>query len=130
MSYLRHTIATFFLFSTIDALAIQPAQLIDNPSLSLALPLQFSTVPSAPQNTAFPQANTTYNSTIHDFDHDSRTECNAKYYGVPAISSCLEVYRQMTDSDKLVEFGDRSRGVFDYALPYRLTSGQKTFYDS
>ena len=124
MSYTTHTIVSFLLVSALDALLIQPAQSLNSPVLNLSPPLQYSTGPSAPQTTASPQLNSSLNLFYSVDSNEIRTECNSEYYGVPLIASCLDVYRQMTDSDKISEFGDRTKGVFDYALPYRLSSSQ------
>lgn len=117
-------VAAFSFFSIIDALAIRRAQILSRPSLSLSQPLPFSSAPSALQVTTLPRQNITLNATNDERENVVRSDCNEAMYGKPAVSSCLNVYRQMTDSDTLSDFGDRTRGVFTYPLPYRLSSGQ------
>ena len=117
----RVIFAVTLLIYTIEASAIQPAQALNRANPSLLLPRPLSTAPSALQVTTSSQPNVTYNSSSNAFE---RMDCDAAVYGVPRISSCLEVYRSMSDDDELCEFGDRTRGVFQYPLPYRLTSSK------
>ena len=122
-----HVDSAFFAFlfrSAINALVLQPAGSLNSPHISLLVPQPLSTGAATLQVVASAQNNATYNSTNNLLSHTQRSDCNAAMYGVPTISSCLDVYRQMTDNDKTSEFGDRTRGVFEYPLPYRLTSGQ------
>ena len=114
----------FLSLSVIDALVIQPAQSLNKPVKTLLVPQPLSTGAGSLQVAAFGQTNAIYNSTSNLSGRVKRSDCNAAMYGVPTISSCLDVYKQMMDNDKLCEFGDRTRGVFEYPLPYRLTSGQ------
>ena len=120
----RVIFAAITLIHTIEALATQPAQALNKPDLTLLVPRPLSSAPSTLQITTSSQSNATFNSSSNAYDHFQRMDCSAAMYGVPKISSCLDVYKGMTDSDKLSEFGDRTRGVFEYPLPYRLTSSE------
>ena len=108
------SLAFVFMVSGINASVIQPAQVVDN------------AVIGASQTTTSSQPSSTSNSesVSGGSQRFQRSDCNAAMYGTPGISSCLDVYKQMTDSDKESVFGDRTRGVFDYPLPYRLSSGK------
>ena len=117
-------LTAFLSLSVIDALVIQPAQNLNRPDTTFLVPQPLSTGAGSLQVTAFAQTNATYNATANLSGRVKRSDCNAAMYGTPTISSCLDVYKQMMDDDKLSEFGDRTRGVFEYPLPYRLTSGQ------
>ena len=112
-------VAVFLLFSIIEA---SPAQILTRPNSILSQPNPLSSASSGLQ-----LANVALNATTSQSGTEPHTECNAEYYGEPTIPSCLEVYRQMTDSDKVSVFGDRTKGMFKYPLPHRLSSGQQKF---
>lgn len=85
----------------IDALSIPPALQLISPPLNETSP-------------AF----------ISEFGaYNTLSACDASIYGVPNVKSCLEVYRTLSSDTKLVEFGERTAGKFQYPLPYRFTSG-------
>lgn len=127
MTIFCEALVVFLLVPVLDALAIQPAQAINQPNLNLLVPQPLSTGSSALQVKTSSQLNAAFNASSKAFFRGERTDCNAAFYGVPAISSCLDVYKQMTDSDKVSVFGDRTRGIFEYPLPYRFTSSQSIY---
>lgn len=119
-----------FSISTINALALLPAQLANNPSLNLAHPLQFSAVattgfPLPSSSSAGATSNNPSNVNLTASTNNRiHTNCDGNIYGEPIVKSCLNVYTQLSDDDKVVEFGDRTKGIYDYPLPYRFISGQ------
>lgn len=131
MFYNRHTVTTVTLFiSTINALAILPAQLLNSPSLSLARPLQLNGVATTGtplQSSSSPSTPSTGTSNVNltaSTRNQISTNCDENLYGQPIVKSCLNVYTKLSDDDTVVEFGDRTRGIYDYPLPYRFISGQ------
>lgn len=129
MFYTHHFAAAITLISISDALVVQPAQLIDA-SQSVALPLQFSAVATSasallPTSSGFSVPNATFISTSNQYNDSAiRSYCDAKMYGAPSLPSCLDVYTQLNENDTYAEFGDRTRGVYEYPLPYRFTSSK------
>lgn len=131
MSHNRHVVATVtLLISTFSALAILPAQLLNSPNLSIPGPLQSSTaattgspLPSWSSTSAPTNGSSNFNSTASTNNH-ILVNCDENLYGQPIVKSCLNVYTQLSDDDTIVEFGDRTRGIYDYPLPYRFISGQ------
>jgi hypothetical protein len=131
MFYNCHIGATVaFLISTTNALVLSPAQLANNPSLILPRPLQYSAVattgsplPSSSSTAATSNSPSNVNLTAST-NNRIHTNCDENIYGEPIVKSCLNVYTQLSDDDKVVEFGDRTKGIYDYPLPYRFISGQ------
>lgn len=117
--------AAFIFINTIHAVAIPLSQFFGGQGSGLSKPLpSFSSIAS-PQNIT---ANVLLNGTaISNMIH---TNCDENLYGSPIVKSCLDVYTQISDDDTVREFGDRTKGYFKYALPYRITSSQcRSFYE-
>lgn len=112
MLYNYHIYATVASsISTINALAVQQAQSLNNES---ALSLPPSTIRLA---------NHTSNLTA-TANRDHQINCDEHLYGQPATVSCADAVGRMMDNSTEGEFRDRSSGTSDYPLPYRITSGQ------
>ena len=104
-----------FFLPLINALAIDSALQI----LNITQPLSLLNITAQPAPSA---SDPDHNLTIPY--NPFRTICDAKTYGIPNIPSCLNVYEQMTDDDTKAQFGDRTKGLWRYPLPYRFTSGE------
>lgn len=132
MYYNRRVVALVtLLISTIKAIAVLPAQLLNSPSLSVARPLHFSAVAStgSPLPSSFSTSASSNGTPKSNLSASTKnrisTYCDENLYGQPIVKSCLNVYTQLSDDDTVVEFGDRTQGIYAYPLPYRFISGQQ-----
>lgn len=103
MLFTLPVVAVSCLFSSAYGIAILPPLALSNP------------IPSSPLASPSEGVNASYGSIV--------SHCDADLYGRPAVWSCQEAYRHMSNDDSLAEFGDRARRHYDYPLPIRFTGG-------